>query len=73
MDGHPSTLVIQPHWTLFQELSEILRVMEFDFSKPISPCTGKAKVCASCEEIGIGLYICLLKFGYLVILVVNHI
>lgn len=27
-----------------KELSEILRVMEFDFSKPINPCSGKAMV-----------------------------
>lgn len=30
----------------FQELSETVTVMEFDFSKPINSCSGKAKVCA---------------------------
>lgn len=57
---------------LYQELSEILTVMEFDFSKLISPCTGKAKVwVSSCEEIGNGLKNAgrNSKFGYLVILI----
>lgn len=31
--------------TLIQELSQVVTVMEFDFSRPISPCQGKAKVC----------------------------
>jgi hypothetical protein len=29
---------------MFQELSEIFTVMEFDFSKPIRPCYGKVQV-----------------------------
>ena len=31
-------------WKTFQELSEIFTIMEFDFSKPIKPCYGKAQV-----------------------------
>jgi hypothetical protein len=32
------------HEKRFQELSEIFTIMEFDFSKPIRACYGKAQV-----------------------------
>ncbi|KAG6579413.1 Protein arginine N-methyltransferase 1.6, partial [Cucurbita argyrosperma subsp. sororia] len=43
----------------YEELSEIFTVMEFDFSKPISPCSGKSQVKVSKAGIchGIALWI----------------
>lgn len=37
-------LLIAISYESFQGLSKIFSVMEFDFSKPISPCFGKAQV-----------------------------